>query len=184
MLDLFEELLQNGADPRELRVEHASVLGDAEIDRFAATGATASVQPAFLPSETRWLQKRLGPERMRGAYPFRTLLERGVPLAGGSDCPVEPPYPLAGVAAARDRAGLVPDEGLDPAAALAIFTDGVARSVREPEPLAVGSPADFVVLDTDPVTASPDEVRAAGVVATWLDGAPISAPEGLVTWAD
>ncbi len=184
VLDLFTELLEGGADPADLRVEHASILGDAEIDRFAATGVTASVQPAFLPSETGWLHKRLGAERMRSAYPFRTLWERGVPLAGGSDCPVEPPYPLAGLAAARDRAGIMPAEGLDSDAALGIFTDGAAASVGEPAPLAVGSPADFVVLDTDPVAATPDEVRGAAVLATWIDGAPVTVPEGLVTWAD
>jgi predicted amidohydrolase YtcJ len=181
VLDLFEDLLERGAAPESLRVEHASVLADEDVERFAATGITASVQPAFLPSETAWLEKRLGP-RLRQAYRWRTLAEAGVPLAGGSDCPVEPPSPLWGMAAARDRAGMVPEEGLSPEQALALFTNGAARAMGEPEPLASGSPADFVVLDRDPVACSPDELRQAKVLATWVDGGPVSLPEQPVTW--
>lgn len=174
VLDLFEELLEDGARPEDLRIEHASVLGDEEVDRLARSGVIASVQPAFLPSETGWLERRLGPERLRLAYRFRTLAEAGVPLAGGSDCPVERPSPLWGMAAARDRAGIVPEEGLTAEQALALFTDGAARALGEPPPLRPGSPADFTVLDVDPVSADPDRLRAAGVLATWVDGLPVA----------
>ena len=78
-----------------------------DIERFAALGVTASIQPAFLPSETGWLERRLGPERLRWAYAFGSLAAAGVPLAGGSDAPVETPEPLRGMAAARHRAGIV-----------------------------------------------------------------------------
>lgn len=184
VLDLFEHLINDGADPALLRVEHASILGPDEINRFAESGVTASIQPAFLASETEWLEKRLGPERMDRAYPFRTLRERGVPLAGGSDCPVEPPYPLWGMAAARDRAGIVPSQGLDPDDALALFTDWAATSLGEQPPLAVGSPADFIVLDKDPVAASPDDLRDTNVLATWVGGEPVELPDGLTTWPE
>ncbi len=183
VLDLFARLLDEGADPARLRVEHASVLRDEEVARFAELGVTASVQPAFLASETEWLPKRLGPDRLGHAYRFRTLHEAGVPLAGGSDCPVEPPHPLWGMATARDRAGIVPTEGLDGAAALALFTDWAAAALREPAPLAPGSPADFVVLDRDPVAATPDELRDADVLATWVDGHPVAVPPGHEVWA-
>jgi predicted amidohydrolase YtcJ len=181
VLDLFEQLLEKGAAPKSLRLEHASVLADEDVERLAASGVTASVQPAFLPSETGWLEKRLGP-RLRQAYRWRTLTEAGVLLAGGSDCPVEPPSPLWGMAAARDRAGMVPEEGLSAEQALALFTTGAARAMGEPEPLAPGSPADFVVLDRDPVACSPDELREAKVLATWVGGDPVSLPEQPVTW--
>ncbi len=183
VLDGFERLLDEGADPAMLRVEHASVLRDEEVARFAELGVTASVQPAFLMSETEWLPKRLGPHRLAHAYRFRTLREAGVPLAGGSDCPVEPPHPLWGMAAARDRAGIVPAEGLDAADALALFTEWAAAALGEPAPLAPGSPADFVVLDRDPVTAAPEELRDAHVLATWVDGHPVEAAAAVVTWA-
>ena len=107
---------------KKLRIEHASVLTAPDIARFGRLGVTASVQPAFIASETTWLEKRVGPERLRRTYPFRSLLTAGAPLAGGSDCPVEPPHPLWGMAAARDRCGLVPEEGLSADQALALFT--------------------------------------------------------------
>ncbi|NNC92790.1 MAG: amidohydrolase [Acidimicrobiia bacterium] len=173
VLDFYGQLVAAGADPARLRIEHASVLGREEIEAFAELGVVASVQPAFMASETGWLEKRIGHERMQLTYPLRTLRDRGVPLAGGSDCPVEPPHPLWGIAAARDRCGIVPEQGLTPQEALDLFTADAARSMLEPEPLAVGSPADFVVLDVDPISASPDELRDAEVIATYVDGVPV-----------
>lgn len=171
VLDVFDQLIADGADPAQLRVEHASVLGRPEIARFAHSGVTASVQPAFMASETEWLEDRVGPDRLPLTYPFRTLTDVGVALAGGSDCPVEPPHPLWGMAAARDRCGIVPEEALTSHEALALFTSGAAAAIAEPVPLAVGSPADFVVLDRDPIKATPDELRETNVLATYVDGA-------------
>jgi len=184
VLDFYGELINRGADPSRLRIEHASVLSPEEIAAFSQLGVTASVQPAFMASETEWLEKRVGTERLPHCYPLRTLLDAGVPLAGGSDCPVEPPYPLPGIAAARDRCGIVPAEGLTALEALALFTAGAARSLLEPEPLAVDSPADFVVLDVDPLEATPNELRSARVLATYVDGELVEIPEGIVTWQE
>ena len=182
VLDFYGGLINEGADPSRLRIEHASILGPEEIAAFARLGVTASVQPAFMASETEWLEKRVGAGRLRQCYPLRTLLDAGVPLAGGSDCPVEPPHPLPGIAAARDRCGIVPEEGLTAAEALALFTSGAARSLLEPEPLSVGSPADFVVLDVDPLMATPGELRSARVLATYVDGELVEWPEEILTW--
>lgn len=165
----FRSLREAGVDADRLRIEHASVLSDADVDGLAATGAVASVQPAFLASETGWLATRLG-SRVQETYRFRTMADAGIPLAGGSDCPVEPPFPLAGMAVAQDRAGMVPAEGLDQAESLAMFTDGVSVALREPAPLSVGSRADFTLLDVDPLTATPEALRGAGVVTTWIEG--------------
>lgn len=183
VLDLFDELLEEGADPADLRVEHASILDSELIARFAGSGVTASVQPAFMASEAAWLEKRLGSERLTNAYPLASLARAGVALAGGSDCPVEAPHPLWGMAAARDRGGLSPqEEALSGAQALSLFTADAARAMGEPEPLAIGSPADFVVLDRDPVEASPDELRRTQVRATWIDGRAIEFPDNPTTW--
>lgn len=180
-LDVMERLVADTTDPALLRIEHASVLGPDEIRRFADSGVTASVQPAFLASETGWLEKRVG-DRIRTTYPFRTLLEAGVPLAGGSDCPVEPPHPLWGMAAARDRAGIVPAEGLGAEDALALFTDWAAEAMGEPPSLTEGSPADLVVLDRDPIDTSPDVLRDATVIATYVDGNLVDIPPDGVVW--
>lgn len=171
VIGYFGALREAGAEAERLRIEHASVLTDTDVQELAATGAVASVQPAFLASETEWLGTRLG-ERVELTYRFKTMQDAGIPLAGGSDCPVEPPFPFAGMAVARDRAGLVPSESLDARAALELFTDGVSLALREPAPLAVGSRADFTLIDVDPLTVTAAELRAAEVVSTWIEGKP------------
>ncbi len=170
MLDLFGELIDTGTHPSRLRMEHASVTLPEDIERFAALGVTASVQPGFLPSETGWLERRLGRDRLRWTYAFASLAAAGVPLAGGSDSPVESPEPLRGMAAARHRAGIIPEEGLGAEAALALFTDGAARASGLPAPLQPGSPADLVVLAADPVETEAHAVEQIEVLATYLDG--------------
>jgi len=121
-LDVHEKLLGQGADPTSLRVEHASILTEATIERMARLGVTASIQPAFLASEESWLEKRLGAARMSRAYPFRSLLEAGVPLIGGSDSPVELPDPETGIGAAVSRHGINPVEALTRDQAERLFT--------------------------------------------------------------
>lgn len=183
-LDLFDLLMSTGANPGDLRVEHASVASPELIDRLAASGVIASVQPAFLASESEWVLGRVGARRGSWLYPFRSMLAAGVPLSGSSDCPVEPPNPLAGVAAAVDRHGIVPSEALETDAALDLFTFGAARALREPQPLTEGSMADFVVVDRDITAVSADEIRAARIETTYVGGAPCIVDRDRPTWID
>jgi predicted amidohydrolase YtcJ len=182
VLDLMQLLIDGGADPARLRVEHASVLAESDIHRFGSLGVTASVQPAFIASETEWLEKRLGPERLQRTYPFRSLAEAGTPLAGGSDSPVETPDPLWGIAAARDRCGIVPAERLDAAAALALFTSGAAAATGAASSFDPGTPGHMTVLSGDPVETSPDAVRSLQVLATWVEGSKVEIPSGTISW--
>ena len=184
VVDMFEELIATGADPTLLRIEHASVLTEADMDRLARSGAIAVVQPPFLGSEADWLGNRLGDDRLRRTYAFATLARHGIPLAGSSDSPVEPPDPWAGMALARDRAGMVPEEELSARQALAMYTTGAAAALHEPYPLAVGSPADFIVVDRDPTEVSPDELRDTEVVATYVDGDLVSVDRSKPLWLD
>jgi len=124
VLDLFAVLVDAGAAPDRLFVEHASVLTPDLIALMSDLDVIASVQPAFVASDARWLDTRLGPERSRWAYPFRSMLRAGIRLVGGSDAPVETPDPLSGVRAAVDRAGWNVDEALEPWESLALFSDG------------------------------------------------------------
>lgn len=142
VLDLFEELVDDGARPASLRIEHASVLTDKAIQRMARLGITASVQPSFLSSEAAWLGKRLG-ERTALTYPLATLDAAGIRLLGGSDCPVESPNPWWGMASARDQGGL------SPAAAFRLYAS----------PFRVGEAADLLVLPFDPVKADSARLR-------------------------
>jgi predicted amidohydrolase YtcJ len=127
-LDLFSDLLRGGADPGALRIEHASLLDEELIARIAELGVVASIQPAFVASDAAWLPDRVGPERSAHVYPFRALADAGIVLVGGSDAPVEDPDPWAGMAAARHRAGFHPEQALDGAEALALFTGGTGRA--------------------------------------------------------
>lgn len=154
VLDLFGSLVSDGADHARLRIEHASVLTPDAIDRMADLGVTASVQPAFLASEVEWLGKRLG-HRVERTYSMKALSAAGVPMVGGSDCPVEPPNPWGGISAAAGPGGLGPQRAID------LF--GAA--------LMAGDRADFLVIDRDPIT-SPD-IGATKVVAAYRRGQPL-----------
>lgn len=181
VLDLFEALIDEGADPTDLRIEHASVLTLPDVGRMSSLGVTAVVQPAFLMSEVEWLEDRLGADRMDRTYAFRSLLEAGVPLAGSSDCPVEPPSPWWGMAAARDRAGLTPAEQLTGAEAFALFTTGAAAAVGSP-PLEPGHPADLAIVDRDPVEVTNEQLRSTRVAATLINGERVLVPPDPVVW--
>jgi predicted amidohydrolase YtcJ len=113
------------------------------------------VQPAFLASEGAWLGKRLG-SRVDRTYSLAKLKAAGVPLLGGSDCPVEPPNPWGGIAAAADLGGL------DRAAALGLFG----------QPLTTGTEANFLLIDRDPSTTT--DLAATKVTAVYRHGQPIS----------
>ena len=182
VLDVFERLVADGADPGRLRIEHASVMRIEDIERIGRLGVIASVQPAFMGSETEWLERRMGRERLPLTYPFASLERAGAVLAGGSDCPVEPPDPWSGMALARDRAGIVPAQGLSAASAFAMFTSGAAAALGEADPLSPGSPADLLVVDRDPVEVEPDELRETRVVETFVAGRRVEVDRSLSTW--
>ncbi|MDK1102531.1 MAG: amidohydrolase [Actinomycetota bacterium] len=181
-LDLFDDLISNGADPANLRMEHVSVIRPSQIERFRATGVAAVVQPSFLASEFKWLASRVGEERLAWVYPFRSLLKAGVPTAGSSDSPVEPPQPLWGMAAAMDRFGVNPGERLSGLEALSLFTVGAATALREPAPLSPGAPADIVVIDCDPSIATAHEIRDSHVLDTFVDGHSVPVDRSLPVW--
>jgi predicted amidohydrolase YtcJ len=183
VVDHYATLIDRGVEPDRLRLEHASVLSPHDAERIGRLGITASVQPAFLGSEAGWLETRLG-DRVRTTYPFASLAAAGTTLAGGSDSPVESPDPFAGMALARDRAGLVPEESLSAAAALRMFTDGGAAALGEAPPLDPGSPADFVVVDRNPLESSPDELRATSVLATLVGGTVVPVDRSQPFWMD
>ena len=128
------------------------------------------MQPAFHGSEFEWIADRVGADRIVSTYPFASKDFAGVRMCGGSDSPVESPDPWAGMALARDRAGVMPGEGLLPDRALSLFTDGAAAALGEQLPLSPGSPADLVVVDRDPVASDPDQLRGTVVHETWVRG--------------
>lgn len=158
------------------RVEHAQVIDLRDLDRFVATGAVASMQPTHATSDMRWAEARVGPERIKGAYAWNTILHRGIPLAFGSDAPVESEAPLAGLFAAVFRqtasgeppGGWRPSEALTFTQALDAFTAGAVRAAPgagRTGRIAIGAPFEVTLLDTD-VAVDPRALLTAKVLGT------------------
>jgi predicted amidohydrolase YtcJ len=158
------------------RIEHAQLLDDAELPRFAGIGVTASVQFSHAPSD-RDLADRFW-EGHRGAYAYGALVERGARLANGSDAPVEELDPLRGIAAGvlrtlDERPPWRPEHAVTVEQALrssCVEPAWLARDEHRRGTLAPGMLADLVVLDRDPMTCPPEELLEARVIATMVGG--------------
>jgi hypothetical protein len=193
VIGAIADLSETYKGDRRWRIEHAQIVDPKDIARFAASGAIASMQPIHQTSDRVMAQARLGPDRLAGAYPWKSLKAAGVRLAFGSDAPVELADPWAGLAAAVSRQGVddqppggwQPQERVTPAEALAAYTADAAYAgfaERKFGRLAPGLRADFVLVDTDPLTANPAQLRATKVVETWIGGGMVwSAEKGLET---
>ena len=136
-----------------LRVEHAQVVHPEDIPRFSELGVVASMQPTHATSDMPWAEDRLGPERVSWAYAWRTLLDAGVPLAFGSDFPVEEPSPSFGMWSAMYRndeglppAGWQPAQKLDFATTVGLFSEGAYDALGvDGGTIRVGAPADLTL---------------------------------------
>lgn len=179
-LDLLGRLERERPGSRH-RLEHAQVVRPEDLPRFAKEKVIASLQPTHATSDMPWAEARLGKERLKGAYAWRTLLESGAKLAFGSDFPVEEPDPLLGLYAARTRqdasgkpeGGWTPEERLSGEQALEAFTAGAAYAAFAEDRLGVlkpGMEADFVALTVDPVEAPPRELLGGKVLLTVMGG--------------
>lgn len=173
-LEIIEAAQRHSTRPLVARIEHAQVLDLGDLDRFRASRTVASMQPSHAISDMRWAEQRLGP-RIAGAYAWRTLHRHGIPLAFGSDAPIEAVDPCLGLHAATTRTtrehqpagGWRPEETLGPAEALAAFTTGPVRAA--PLPIAgrnglleVGARAELTLFATDPRTTPWPEARVVG----------------------
>jgi len=181
VLGAVEEVAETYKGDRRWRIEHAQIVDPADLPRFAGNGIIASMQPTHETSDWRMAEARLGAGRLAGSYAWRAMLDRHVPLAFGSDFPVEKPDPFAGLAAAVSRedaqgqppGGWFPAQRLTIAEALAAFTSGGAYAGFAEDRLGSLEPghmADFVLIDRDVMTASPADIRATRVLETWIGG--------------
>jgi predicted amidohydrolase YtcJ len=179
-LDVFERVLAGGGPRPRLRVEHAQVLAPADIPRFARLGVVPSMQPTHCTSDMRWAGDRLGPERLEGAYAWRSVLDSGAYIAGGSDFPVEDANPFYGIHAAVTRR---PRDGDDPhwqpaqrmtrEEAVRSFTIWNARSIgREADQgsLEPGKRADLVALSDDVFTCAEETIVGITPSLVMVDG--------------
>jgi predicted amidohydrolase YtcJ len=182
ILDMFAEVeKRNGARDRRLRIEHAQHLRPEEIKRFGGERVIASMQPYHAIDDGRWAENRIGPNRAKGTYAFRSLLDAGATLAFGSDWFVAPMEPLMGIYAAVTRRtldgkrpqGWVPEQKITVAEAVRAYTMGSAYAGGDEKvkgSIEVGKLADLAALSADIFKIDPVEIEKAKVVMTIFDG--------------
>jgi len=181
VLDSIEELSATYKGDRRWRIEHAQIVDPADIPRFGRNGVVASMQPQHEASDRLMAEARLGPDRLKGAYAWKSLAATGATLAFGSDTPVEPAHPFEGLAVAISRTGAdgqpaggwQAQEILTREAAIGAYTTGAARAMFAEDRLgrlARGYRADFLFVDTDPTSAPVEAVRKTRVLETWIGG--------------
>jgi predicted amidohydrolase YtcJ len=195
IVDAFESI---GDQPavRDLRhrIEHAQLAGETDIERIAKLGLLVSCQPHAAGDPAKDL-RQLGEKRAAHAYPYRSLLDAGVPLSFGSDYPGESTFdPLLGIHLAVNRtperapaaSSISPDEAITPEEALAAYTTGAAYAqfaeARKGR-VAPGYLADLTVLSDDPSAVNPSTIRDIRVEATMVDGRVVYEREPMDAWA-
>jgi predicted amidohydrolase YtcJ len=161
------------------RIEHAQVVDPADIPRFARLGVIASMQPNHLLTDMNWAEDRLGPQRAAYSYAWKAFLDAGVPLAFGTDYPVEPITPFRGLYAAVTRMNekgtktYFPENKLTRGQALFAYTQGSAYAEfaeKHKGKLAPGYDADFILIDRDLYKVGARAVLQSNVLQTFVAG--------------
>jgi predicted amidohydrolase YtcJ len=166
---------------RRLRIIHAMIISKGQEQRIKRLPVILDVQPGFLHSDVHIAEDRLGKDRIGRLMPFRTLIDSGILLTGGSDAPVDPPAPLNSIQCAVTRqdlagfpeGGLAPWEAVTVYEAVAMYTKNAAYCSCEEDlkgTIAVGKFADFIVLDRDIFEVEPSEISGINVLKTVLGG--------------
>jgi len=182
ILSIYEKVeKENGQRDRRFRIEHAQHLRSQDIPRFARDQVIASMQPYHAIDDGRWAEKRIGRERAKTTYAFRSLLDAGVTLAFGTDWTVAPLNPMLSVYAAVTRRtldgkrpeGWVPEQKISVEEAVRAYTSGSAYAEFQESvkgTITPGKLADLVILSRDIFKIDPNEIDKVRVVMTIMDG--------------
>ena len=173
-----------GKNNRRFRIEHSQIVAMPDFELFRRASVIASIQATHATSDMRWAESRIGPARVKGAYAWRKFLDMGIPIANGSDFPVENANPLWGVYSSVTRqdhagspaGGWYPDQKLTRAEALKSFTLDAAFAAFEEKQkgsLEAGKLADFVMLSSDIMRVPPAEILKTKVLMTVVGGAVV-----------
>ena len=185
ILTIFEQVeRENGDRDRRFRIEHAQHLRPQDIPRFARDRVIASMQPYHAIDDGRWAEKRIGKERAKTTYAFRSLLDSGATLAFGTDWTVAPLNPVLTVYAAvtrrtldgKNSKGWVPDQKISVEEAVRAYTLGSAYAEFQESvkgSITVGKLADIVLLSRDIFKIDPKDIENVKVVMTLVDGRPV-----------
>lgn len=182
ILDLFEKITKtNPKWDRRFRIEHAQHIHPKDFKRFAELGVIASVQPYHAIDDGRWAESRIGRERCKTTYAFKTFLDNNVKMSFGSDWTVAPLNPLLGIYAAVTRRtidgnnpnGWFPEQKISVQQAIRAYTIDAAYGAfeeHEKGSIEVGKLADFVILSDDILKIDPVQIEKAGVEMTIVGG--------------
>jgi predicted amidohydrolase YtcJ len=184
VISTYEQLTKKYGTNRRWRIEHFQIADPADIPRLAPAGIIASMQPTHQTSDRLMAEKRLGPNRLAGAYAWQTVLKSGAKLAFGTDFPVESSNPFPGLSAAISRqdmegqppGGWIPAERLTFEQALQAYTRGAAYAGFAEDKIGSLEPgkwADFVIVDRDPTKVDPQSLARTQVLETWIAGKKI-----------
>jgi predicted amidohydrolase YtcJ len=188
VISVYEQLSKKYGANRRWRIEHFQIADPADIPRLKPAGIVASMQPTHQTSDRLMAEKRLGPDRLAGAYAWQTVEKLGIPLAFGTDFPVESSNPFPGLSAAVSRqdmngqppGGWLPAERLTFEQALSAYTRGAAYAGFAEDRIGAlekGKWADFVIVDRDPTKVDPQSLARTQVLETWVAGEKVwSAP--------
>ncbi len=185
VLDTYGQVLK-GKNDRRFRVEHSQIVALPDFKLFQDFSVVASMQATHATSDMRWAEKRLGPDRIAGAYAWKRYLKMGIPLANGSDFPVEDPNPLWGFYATFTRqdhegfpeGGWMPDQKLTREESLESFTLTPAYAAFEEKQkgsITPGKFADFLILEKDIMKIAPKEVLKTKITSTYVGGKEVYA---------
>jgi predicted amidohydrolase YtcJ len=182
ILTVFEQVeSENGNRDRRFRIEHAQHLRSQDIPRFARDKIIASMQPYHAIDDGRWAEKRIGKERAKTTYAFRSLLDSGATLAFGSDWTVAPLNPVLGIYAAATRRtldgknskGWIPEQKISVEEAVRAYTIGSAYAEFQETvkgTITIGKLADLVILSRDIFKIDPKDIENVTVALTMVDG--------------
>ncbi len=184
VMDQMREIAGEDIRARRYRIEHFQHPTPVAIGVLAETGIIASMQPFHAIDDGRWAGERIGPERLKTTYAFRSILDAGGILTFGSDWPVAPLSPIEGVYAAVTRRtldganpdGWIPEQKISVEEALTAYTATNAYSFGEEDEagtLEAGKRADFVVLSADPRVIAPEAIREMRVLETIIGGVSV-----------
>ena len=187
-LNAFERAQGGKPSPLRNRIEHSQIIALDDIPRFAELGVIASMQATHATSDKNMAEDRVGPDRIKGGYAWRRLLDSGAIIANGSDFPVELSNPFHGLYASvtrQDRAGApaggwYADQALTRAEALHSFTLAAAYAARQEERLGSLEPgkwADFIIIDRDYFEVPAEQIDDIVVLETWVGGKQVFARE-------